>query len=113
MCGVSYEDRTHTLSFTARSADHYTKDTKNNFGLGGQDRTAMTGFGDQRNAIIRHRDKPYGSTLPSRAMVTCMGATPTVYFHMVGDTGFEPVNVGFKIRCLRPAWLIPYMDTNC
>jgi hypothetical protein len=37
----------------------------------------------------------------------------SVYFHMVGDTGFEPVNAGFKIRCLRPAWLIPYMDTNC
>ena len=25
-------------------------------GLGGQNRTAMTGFGDQRNAIIRHRE---------------------------------------------------------
>ena len=25
--GVSYEDRTHTFSVTARSADHYTKDT--------------------------------------------------------------------------------------
>jgi hypothetical protein len=31
---------------------------------------------------------------------------------MVGDTGFEPVNVGFKIRCLRPAWLIPNMNAN-
>ena len=38
------------------SALDLTKLTPTNSGLGGRIRTAITGFGDQRNAIILHRD---------------------------------------------------------
>jgi hypothetical protein len=81
-------------------------------GLGGQNRTAIIGFGDQGNAIIRHRDTAYGSTLPSRAMVSREGATLQCAFIWWGIQDSNLCMMDSKSIAL-PAWLIPYMDTNC
>ena len=32
-----------------------------------------------------------------------------MHFYMAALQGFEPRNVGIKIRCLRPTWLKGYM----
>ena len=82
------------------------------FGLGGQNRTAIIGFGDQGNAIIRHRDNHMEAHCRDIAMVTRKGATLQRAFIWWGIQGSNLCMMDSKSIAL-PAWLIPYMDTNC
>ena len=83
---MSNEDRTHTLSFTARSADHYTIDTTE-FGRGTENRTLVN-----RLKAYYFTTKLYPQT----------DAHFLVQMHicLAGDDGLEPPHVGIKIRCL-------------
>lgn len=40
--------------------------------------------------------------------VVCRTASIWGQLILAGDPGFEPGDVGIKIRCLRPTWRIPY-----
>ena len=60
-------------------------------------------------------NKPGSATLPINHIEThCLvpktyrQAVKVVCFYMAAHQGFEPRNVGIKIRCLRPTWRMSY-----
>ena len=65
------------------------------FGLGGRIRTAITGFGDQRNAIILHRDMSGRRDSNPLRQLGRLSPLPGEHPHIL------VLNVGFELTTYR------------